>query len=218
MSTQKSGDGNGDSLSVVRVKPIGVGAGGVEKSVTGILDGEGALRYSSKPPQVSVVKSKTAKTFKYPAHVITPDIDNESLYDIFMPRRVQAFLDGVNVNVLAYGQTGTGKTHTMFGTPGIMEKASAGTFGLNISPDYGLFPRAIIDIFHRVKQRGNKFVLTASSVELSMILGNRDLLTSRKGSKSTGMWQSSCNGITLNRDTKPPRLVGMYIFKIEYFN
>ena len=52
-------------------------------------------------------------------------MDQAELYDAFMPQRVQAFLDGINVNIMAYGQTGSGKTHTVFGPPGIMARAAA---------------------------------------------------------------------------------------------
>ena len=43
-------------------------------------------------------------------------MDNQALFDAFMPKRIDAFLAGVNVSVMAYGQTQR-KTHTMFGPP-----------------------------------------------------------------------------------------------------
>ena len=36
-------------LAVVRIKPMGAGSGGVEKSSTGLTDGEGALTYATDP-------------------------------------------------------------------------------------------------------------------------------------------------------------------------
>ena len=44
------------------------------------------------------------------------------LYDSYMPKRIEGFLNGYNCNIMAYGQTGTGKTHTMFGPPGYMAR------------------------------------------------------------------------------------------------
>ena len=85
-----------------------------------------------------------------------------------MPRRIEAFLAGVNVNVMAYGQTGSGKTYTMFGPPGLMAAAAAGAAA---EADYGLFPRGLSEVFHtvsRLREGGTSVVLTASAVELSM--------------------------------------------------
>lgn len=56
---------------------------------------------------------------------------------------VQSAVDGYNVTIFAYGQTGAGKTHTMYGTP----------------TDPGLAPRsihALFDVIRREQQRGGK--------------------------------------------------------------
>ena len=111
--TQLSKD---DGLTVVRIKPMGAGSGGVERSGFGLKDGAGALRFSNSPPSVAV---EGRKKWDYPRTVVTPETDNAALYDTLMPERNKAFLDGVNVNLMAYGQTGTGKTHTIFGAPGV---------------------------------------------------------------------------------------------------
>ena len=50
----------------------------------------------------------------------------EELYNSYMPARIEGFLEGLNCNIMAYGQTGTGKTHTMFGPPGYMARAAKG--------------------------------------------------------------------------------------------
>ena len=42
--------------------------------------------------------------------------------DMGMEKFIDQFLDGYNVTLLAYGQTGTGKTHTMFGDAKILKK------------------------------------------------------------------------------------------------
>ena len=56
------------------------------------------------------------------------DIGNEVL---------DALFDGYNACVLAYGQSGTGKTYTMIGTPS----------------DPGIAPRLCQSIFERINQR-----------------------------------------------------------------
>ncbi|GMI17576.1 hypothetical protein TrLO_g3920 [Triparma laevis f. longispina] len=63
----------------------------------------------------------------------------------------------------------------MFGPPGIMGRAAAGEYGLGITPDYGIFPRAIISIFNKLKHRSNPCVLVASTIELA-ITGAVDML------------------------------------------
>ncbi|CAK0907157.1 unnamed protein product [Prorocentrum cordatum] len=78
-----------------------------------------------------------------------PDVSTHSYDAVFMPgtqedifadckELVQSVLDGYNVTVFAYGQTGGGKTHTMIGVPG--------------SPDLeGIVPRTINELFAKMK-------------------------------------------------------------------
>lgn len=73
---------------------------------------------------------------------------------------IKSALDGHNVCVLAYGQTGTGKTFTMDGT--------------NEKP--GILPRALKELFHQASL-DNSYSLTFSISMLEVYLGNlRDLL------------------------------------------
>jgi hypothetical protein len=198
-------------LGVVRIKPLGVGA-----SDKGASPNAKAVEFSSQPAELTV----NGRRFTYPSHVIAPDTDNQGLYDQFMPHRVDAFLNGVNVNIMAYGQTGSGKTYTMFGPPGIMARASAGEFGDQVCPDYGLFPRGLMAIFSAVdqmRQAGARAVLTASAVELS-IVGNRDMLATQQVQqerKDKKMWDSSQLGVALDRAATPPRLYGMTELTLE---
>ncbi|KAL2514823.1 P-loop containing nucleoside triphosphate hydrolase superfamily protein [Forsythia ovata] len=55
------------------------------------------------------------KQFKFD-HVFRPEDDQETVFLQTMPI-VTSVLDGYNVCIFAYGQTGTGKTYTMEGTP-----------------------------------------------------------------------------------------------------
>jgi len=66
---------------------------------------------------------------------------------------VQSAVDGYNVTIFAYGQTGAGKTHTMYGSP----------------EDPGLAPRSIhtlFDVIGRERKRGKNFKLRAYMIEL----------------------------------------------------
>jgi len=58
--------------------------------------------------------------------VYGPDLTTRHLYDNSVSSLVQAAMDGYHSSILAYGQTSTGKTHTMTGTaaqPGIIPLA-----------------------------------------------------------------------------------------------
>ena len=107
----------------------------------------------------------------------------------------------------------------MFGTPGIMERAAMGEFGFNVCPEYGLFPRGIIDIFNKLQimETSNmSYVLTASAVEISL-LGNVDMMV-KSGvgvhTKFANMW-SGALGVALAKSAKPPKLYGMVELEIK---
>jgi kinesin family protein 3/17 len=64
-------------------------------------------------------------------------------------------LEGYNGTIFAYGQTGTGKTHTMTGVEG--------------DPNHeGIMPRAFADIFESIKGDSNQtqFLVRASYLEI----------------------------------------------------
>ena len=193
-------------LGVVRIKPLGAGGGGGERS--SIHATSSAVTYSVPRAEIKI----DGRDFTYPSHVIAPDMDQAALYDHFMPPRIRQFLDGVNVNVMAYGQTGSGKTHTMFGPPGIMARAASGQLGDGVCAEYGLFPRGVLEIFDAVealKASGVRAVLTASAVELS-IAGNRDMLSEKAVAvQDAPRWSGFAGGVAVDKRVKPPRLYGM---------
>ena len=102
-----------------------------------------------------------------------------------------------------------------FGTPGIMERASRGEYGMSVAKDYGIFPRALLQIFARYKSLlsssgKGKYVLTANAIELSMVLGNNDMLNSTNGDeKNIKFSNSGVHGVCIDRAAKPPRIFGM---------
>ena len=209
--------------SIIRVKPVGAGGGGVENSGIGLKNNEAALRYQAGEGvsdggggRIDIVAGNVnGKSFNYMDHVIPPETDNEKLYNFFLPQRVDAFMNGYNVNLMAYGQTGTGKTHTMFGTPGIMGRAGRGDYGMSVHKDYGVFPRAALDIFARYKQlksstTNEKYILTAHAIELSMIMGHQDMLNKKTGDKnSAGLVKATQYGVCIDKVAKPHRMYGM---------
>ena len=208
-SSKKKASHKGDGgLSIVRVKPMNAGGGGVERSGEGLADGEGALRFGAADQRgIEVQGVRGFKAFKY-ANTIAPDVDNAALFAGYMPARIDAFFDGINCNVCAYGQTGTGKTHTMFGPPGIMERAGRGDYGVAVDAGYGIFPRALLAIFARARALGEKCVLTCSAIELSMIAGNRCMFDTGRKKSAQGLCSPECYGVTVDKSAKPPRVYG----------
>ena len=195
--------------AVVRVKPLGAGGGGVERS------GHSGVTNVAVDCSRGVI-SVAGRKFTYPAHVLGDEHDNEAVFREFMPPRIAGFLAGHDVNVMAFGQTGSGKTHTMFGPPGIMDRAGAGKLGDGVHKDYGLFPRSVLATYHAVQKLraesggSRSFVLTASAVELAA--GNLDMVvkshTERKQAMRSATW-TTCSGVALDKKVTPARLYGM---------
>ena len=106
-------------------------------------------------------------------------------------------MDGYDADLISYGQTGAGKTFTMFGPPFSMERAAAGVdaqgSGAGISgvgilqPEHGCILRSGFEALEAVAamaERGNRAALHGSMVEMSiMSLANQsviDLLNNRQ--------------------------------------
>ncbi|XP_065853677.1 kinesin-like protein KIN-14U [Euphorbia lathyris] len=98
---------------------------------------------------------------------------------------LRSALDGHNVCILAYGQTGTGKTFTMDGT--------------NDQP--GIIPRALEELYrHASFENSNSHSVTFSMSMLEVYMGNlRDLLAQKTACKSYET-AAKCN---LNIQTDP---------------
>ncbi|XP_066925735.1 kinesin-like protein KIFC3 isoform X2 [Clytia hemisphaerica] len=158
--------------------------------------------------------------------IIPPRMKQDELFDNFMPKCIDDFFQGYNVNVIAYGQTGTGKTHTMFGPPGCMKRAARGEYSYETHQTYGLFPRGILEIFRKVHEcnttesqssSSNIYALTCSAVELCH-MGNEDMFNKSEKRDYSFANGSGSLGIILNRDEKPPRLYGQNEYEIKTYD
>eukprot|EP00591_Stephanopyxis_turris_P006397 CAMPEP_0195529920 /NCGR_PEP_ID=MMETSP0794_2-20130614/32581_1 /TAXON_ID=515487 /ORGANISM="Stephanopyxis turris, Strain CCMP 815" /LENGTH=204 /DNA_ID=CAMNT_0040661301 /DNA_START=304 /DNA_END=914 /DNA_ORIENTATION=+ len=120
--------------------------------------------------------------YGFPKQVIPPEASQDETYDILMPDLLRCFLsfnDAYNVLYFAYGQTGTGKTHSIFGPKwalnGVLEENQA---------QWGMFPRAFVKIMEymkRVKESPDKIhsILTVGAIDF--YVGNCvDLLNHRE--------------------------------------
>ena len=84
------------------------------------------------------------------------DSQEETFMKTSLPEMLDQFLSGYNATFLAYGQTGTGKTHTMFGSR--LDKVA----------EYheGPFPRAVMTALKKMDEKGCKYVFSANVIEI----------------------------------------------------
>ena len=94
-------------------------------------------------------------TFDY---VYDQNSTQEEVYEHSGKPAVLSILEGYNATLIAYGQTGTGKTFTMEG------------FKYNTSdPQRGMIPRAVEEIFHYIESADSsdsKFMVRVSYVQI----------------------------------------------------
>ncbi|KAJ6009001.1 kinesin-domain-containing protein [Penicillium canescens] len=125
--------------------------------------------------------SLSNKTYNFD-RVFSSAADQRTIYEDTVLPMVDELLLGYNCTTFAYGQTGTGKTYTMFGE-------MAEEFGL-LSDNAGIIPRTLHTVFDRLKGRD-------STVKCSFIeLYNediRDLLSDDEETKLQ-VFESERNG------------------------
>ncbi|XP_020233868.1 kinesin-like protein KIN-14U isoform X1 [Cajanus cajan] len=140
---------------------------------------------STGPEKIRVKLGGTRKDFEFDK-VFTQEASQESVFVEVEPI-LRSAMDGHNVCVFAYGQTGTGKTFTMDGT--------------NEQP--GIIPRALEELFRQASlDNSSSFSFSMSMLEVYM--GNlRDLLVPRPSSKPHES-STKCN---LNIQTDPKGLI-----------
>ncbi|KAF0746437.1 hypothetical protein AaE_008125 [Aphanomyces astaci] len=78
-------------------------------------EAEAVLATSSHRVQLlTTPRARRPVSYKFD-HVFTPHDSNQAVFDAFLAPLVLSVLEGTHATVLAYGQTGTGKTFTMLG-------------------------------------------------------------------------------------------------------
>lgn len=99
-------------------------------------------------------KQSVTRTYHFDK-VFGPDTTQERLYGTAVSSIVTEVLEGFNCTIFAYGQTGTGKTHTMTGD--IADDLTAGA---------GVIPRAIHQIFSHLEGIASEYSVKCSYLEL----------------------------------------------------
>ncbi|XP_065030161.1 kinesin-like protein KIN-14P isoform X1 [Musa acuminata AAA Group] len=127
---------------------------------------------------------KGHKSFSF-NKVFGPFATQEEVFSDMQPL-IRSVLDGYNVCIFAYGQTGAGKTYTMSGPKELTEES----FGVNY--------RALNDLFHISKQRKETFCYEIA-VQMIEIYNEqvRDLLTNDGPQKRLDIHNSSQKGLAV---------------------
>lgn len=107
----------------------------------------------------SINSSYDSKNF-YFDHVFSPQAPQEDVYRTVVKPLIDQVLLGFNCTVFAYGQTGTGKTYTMEGY------RSDENLSWEADPHCGMIPRAISQLFDKLRDQENKFTVRVSFLEL----------------------------------------------------
>ena len=133
--------------------------------------------FSDSCVTVKDLKTGQDQDYEYMKQVILPDDRQEDTFNkMGLPEMLEQFLSGYNATFLAYGQTGTGKTHTMFGSR--LDKVAA--HDQQPFPDErGIFPRAVMTALERMKEKGGRYIFTANIIEI-YFGGLYDLLNAKK--------------------------------------
>ncbi|XP_067646565.1 kinesin-like protein Klp61F [Eurosta solidaginis] len=106
------------------------------------------------------IDSKLTKKFTFD-RVFGTDSRQADVYHTVVAPLIEEVLSGYNCTVFAYGQTGTGKTHTMVGTECAELKSS-----WEDDSDIGIIPRALCHLFDELRLLEMEFSMRISYLEL----------------------------------------------------
>lgn len=101
-----------------------------------------------------------SKTYTFD-RVFGPESTQVEVYQGVVEPILDEVLMGYNCTVFAYGQTGTGKTHTMEGYRSEHQYAS-----YLEDPGSGIIPRALHQLFEKLEVSGNEFSVRVSFLEI----------------------------------------------------
>ena len=121
-------EGNTGISVAVRIRPLN------RRELRG--DDGNAILFNSKS-----IRTKSAPSLSFGFdHVLDPESSNKDVYEAIGMDIVKSTMIGINSTIFAYGQTSTGKTHTMFGS----------------KEDPGVTRLAVADIFHTISLDRNR--------------------------------------------------------------
>ncbi|KAK3262660.1 hypothetical protein CYMTET_28492 [Cymbomonas tetramitiformis] len=161
MNLEKTKKGLVKSIVFARLRPQAIEGGHKD---AGVACSKKLEHFDKKTLTVS------GKKYDFPKQVLTPEVNQEQVFDTTMSDLMDAWTNQeMNCMLFAYGQTGTGKTHTIFGTPDSLKSDE-------LHPDWGIFPRAVYTCLKRMEASkigwpSLKYCLTASAMEFYCGMG-----------------------------------------------
>ena len=132
--------------------------------------GPGASSHASavsggKPGATTGAAHAASKTYTFDG-VFGPDATQADVYAHAIEPIVAETLEGFNCTVFAYGQTGTGKTHTMEGDDASSDDSRLGSCD-DVAETAGIVPRALRQIFrHLETQSETEYSVRCTFLEL----------------------------------------------------
>ena len=147
--TQSSTATKGTNVQVaVRCRPVNADERKSGQPSVVTCDGENKSVKISYGP----AGKKTVKNFTFDK-VFGMYSRQEEVFDSMVRPIVDEALEGFNCTIFAYGQTGTGKTHTMEGN-------------IHSDEDAGIVPRSVKAILENLESSGSEFTIRVSFLEL----------------------------------------------------
>uniref|UniRef100_A0A336LMR6 CSON012993 protein n=1 Tax=Culicoides sonorensis TaxID=179676 RepID=A0A336LMR6_CULSO len=107
-----------------------------------------------------LLDAKTQKKFSFD-RAFGPDSKQHEVYSTVVAPLIDEVLSGYNCTVFAYGQTGTGKTHTMVG-----EESPELSLSWEDDSVIGIIPRALSHLFDELRMTECEFSMRVSYLEL----------------------------------------------------
>lgn len=103
-----------------------------------------SVEKSTQGPFVTVGITKT-KSFSKFSHVVQGS-DQQQAYNQIARPLLEQLRSGYSCTLCAYGQTSSGKTHSVFGPPGCLTVTSVAQAQGETPAEWGIFPRLVLDI------------------------------------------------------------------------
>ncbi|OQR93907.1 kinesin-like protein [Achlya hypogyna] len=132
-------------------------------------EGTGAISLDKERKAIEIATVNSTANF-YFDHVLGPDCTQAQMYDETLRPKLDHFLNGFNTTIIGYGQTASGKSHTI--GSGLSNQDEE---------EWGLLPRMLHDLFERISVEDGAHV----SVSFLEIYGEdiHDLLLPLSSSK-----------------------------------
>lgn len=171
LDRKRSDAGESNIQVVVRVR--GQAPNEPKRTAPGILTTSGPrcqqIDVAIEAPQVSsssaiastsnlVQESATRQKSYHFDQVFGPEADQGMVYQDVVGPILEEVMSGYNCTIFAYGQTGTGKTHTMEGDL----TSQMGTY----SSEAGIIPRSLYRLFHTLELSKEDYSVKATFIEL----------------------------------------------------